>query len=111
MFAEYIFLSVKRVLWNQELLICCIPLSLQWVVCALQPGGKAFYFCRFLEIKGPIYLQFLYYCRTVFFSSFTLKKMTAWAEGAFSYDIKRQISHSLLSEVYLLKSSEETSSG
>lgn len=48
------------------LLICCIPLSLQWVVCALQAGGKAFYFWRYLEIKGPIYLQFLCYCRTGF---------------------------------------------
>lgn len=64
---ECIFCCLSKGYYRyQELLICCIPLSLQWVVCVLQPGGKAFYFWRYLEIKGPKYLQILCYCRTSF---------------------------------------------
>lgn len=69
-----IFFLPKGFYGYQELLIFCIPLFLQGVVCALQPGAKAFYFWRYLEIKGSIYLQFQYYC------VFTLKKITAWME-------------------------------
>lgn len=74
---QSVFFCLWKGFWEyQELLICCIPSSLQWLVCALRPAGEAFYFCGgYSEIKGPIYLQFLCYCRTGFF---TLKKITTW---------------------------------
>lgn len=67
---QSVFFCLWKGFWEyQELLICCIPSSLQWLVCALRPAGEAFYFCGgYSEIKGPIYLQFLCYCRTGFFT-------------------------------------------
>lgn len=59
----------------QELLICCIPSSLQWVVCALRACWWSLLFLGgYSEIKGTIYLQFLCYCRTRVFFFFYLEE-------------------------------------